>query len=361
MPAEAGDAMPRVPASCEKPRKTSRRAKDTGLILAAVNEPPRGQQLYLPTTLLHRLLACLSNVGKWEGKAMNRCPRRFLGCKTTLVLTPVVMLTIAACGESGSAPVNIFCVSDGPTISNVSILPDSAVLGEGGGSINVSVSFDYRTRDGAQLSFIDYRLVDPEGSRAVDESIDIHDQNIQGRGTYTFDFPAPTQTAQNYTLRVRLFDECTERSNWAEVSFNVFEAAGLGSKTNYAVARLNTGLYVIGGRNASGFASDALLHYEPGTGVTAIRASMPEERFSVTVATYDDLIFVFGGVAFGYEQNSVFVYDPRTDSWGVRTPLSRTLSGADAFVLDGIIYVAKDGKIHRYDPVTDIWKTFPSR
>lgn len=285
---------------------------------------------------------------------MTRFPHRFFGRGIIKTLIPSLVLSVSACGGSDSGPIS-FCVSDGPTISNLSLLPDSAVLGEGGGNIDVAVSFDYRTRDGAQLSIIEFRLVDTSGSRVVDEVMVVYDQNLQGQGIYTFSLNAPTQTAQSYTLRVRLFDECSENSRWAEVNFSVIEPAGLGSKTDFGVARLNNGLYVIGGRDASGFASKALLHCEPRTGAMTFRAPMPEGRFSAAVATYGDLIFVFGGIAFGYTQDSTFAYDSRTDSWSVRSPVPRDVSGADVSVFDGVIYIAKDGYVHRYDPVTDIW------
>ncbi len=285
---------------------------------------------------------------------MTRCPRKFPGRRIIANLMPALMLAISACGGSGSGPVNS-CFSDGPTVSNLSIQPDSAVLGEGNGSIVVDVRFDFRTRDGAQLSFIDYRLVDAAGSRLVDATINVHKQNLQGRGMYTFSFAAPTHTARRYTLQVRLVDECVERSNWAEVSFIVIEPAGLGTKTDFGVARLHGGLYVVGGRDASGLATDVLLHYEPLTGLTAVRSSMPEERYSAAVVAYSHLIFVFGGNAFGYEHDSTFVYDSQTDNWSVSAPMSRTVSDADAFVLDGMIYLEKNGRIDGYDPVVDIW------
>ncbi len=279
---------------------------------------------------------------------------RFSTCGISSTLATVVMLSLAACSSSGSGPIGL-CVSDGPSISNLAMLPASAVLGEGGGSIDVAVSFDFRTRDGAQLAFVQFRLLDAGGSRIINESIDVYRQNIQGQGTYTFSFPAPTQPAQTYTFRVRLTDECAEESSWAEVPFRVIEPAGLGLRTGYGVARLNVSLYVIGGRDASGFASETLLHHDFQTGMTSIRAPMPEGRVSAAVVTYDDLIFVFGGQAFGYEQDSTFVYDPRTDLWSVRSPMPRGLSGADAFVLDGTIYVARDGSVDHYDPVIDTW------
>lgn len=275
--------------------------------------------------------------------------------KLTMALLMALMLSIAACGGPGIDG-DGWCRSDGPTISNLSLLPNLAVLGEGGGSIDVDVTFDYRTRNGAKLGFFYYSLIDASGTRTIEEVINVLDLNLKGSGTYTLSISLPTQTAQIYRFQVRLADQCKTRSNWAEVNFSVTEPAGLGGKTDFGVARLNGVLYVIGGRDASGSASNTLLRFDPVTGVTTTHASMPEGRFSAAIATYDKLIFVFGGNAFGYMQNSTFVYNSATDSWTARAPMARPMAGAHAFVIDGMTYIAKDGRVDQYDPVVDIWK-----
>jgi len=263
----------------------------------------------------------------------------------------ILMLFLAACDSSGSGGYG-WCTSDDPVISNLGLTPDSAIVGEGGGSIVAAVSFDYKTKDGARLIYFRYRLVDADGTRIVNETTEV---NVKGSGTYNFSLALPTQTAQTYRFRVRLADECFSESKWAEVNYIVTQPTGLVDKTDYGVARLNGVFYLIGGRDASGSASDSLLRHDPVTGVTTAHASLPEARFSAAIASYDDLIFVFGGNAFGYEQDSTFVYNSATDSWSARAPMSRPTSGADAVVIDDLIYVVRDDQVEQYDPVTDIW------
>lgn len=271
-----------------------------------------------------------------------------------MLAMPVLMLSIAACGPSGPGGPG-FCVTRNPTVSNLSLSPNSAVLDEGGGSIDVDVTFDYGTRDGAKLLFVDYQLIDASGARVVNAAIDVSALNLKGAGTHTFSTPLPTQTAKTYRFIVRLTDECLSESHWAEANFIVTQPAGAAGKTDAGVARLDRVLYVIGGCDAAGAASDTLLRHDPVTGITTARASMPEGRFSAAIAAYDNLIFVFGGSAFGHLQDSTFVYDSTTDTWTARAPMSRPMAGASAFEIDGMIYIAGDGHVDQYDPVIDSW------
>ncbi len=285
---------------------------------------------------------------------MTASPGKLSVCGALAALAPVLVLAITAC-SGGSGPGGGFCVSDDPSISNLSLAPNSVVLGEGGGSVDVDVTFDYRTRDGTRILLLSFRLVDATGTRVINEAVDIADLGLRGSGTYSFGLPLPTQTAQNYRFRVRLIDECFSESNWVEVNFSVTEPAGILGKTDFGVARLNRVSYVIGGRDNSGAASSAVLRYDPNSGITTTQASMPEGRFSAAIATYNGLIFVFGGNAFGYAQDSTYVYNSATDSWTARAPMSHPVAGAQAFVIDGIIYVADDSHVDRYDPVIDSW------
>jgi len=158
-----------------------------------------------------------------------------------LVLTASVFLV--SCNGSGGGDGLYYCYSDGPISSNLVLSPDSAVIGEGGGNVTSNVTIDYRTRDGAKILRVDYRVEDSSGIRLSDVSLN---ETLKGSGTFEFGVPINTQTADTYTVRVRFFDECFETSNWRDALFDVIAPAALAGKTGYATAQLGKDIYFIG-------------------------------------------------------------------------------------------------------------------
>ena len=268
-----------------------------------------------------------------------------------IVLT-VICLTMAACSESGSNGSPYYCYSDGPLASNLVLARSSAVVGEGGGSIAIDATFDYRTRSGAKIEFIDFRVVTAGGEEVLSSSID---ERLKGSGTYTFSVPISTQAAETYTVRVRVFDECLEKSKWLEALFGVLAPAALAGKTGYATAMANGYIYVIGGQDESGQALNSLQQYDYGSERLLNKAALPEARAFAAAAAVNGIIYVFGGQAYGIEYASTFAYDTATDTWTAVAPMSSPTVRAIARVVEDRIYVDAAETLDRYDPQLDVW------
>jgi len=270
------------------------------------------------------------------------------------ILLSVLALVMAACGGSGGSSYggySIGCVSDGPKASNMVLDPTMAFVGEGNGSVTVSVTLDYKAKD-AKISFIEFRVEDPAGTR-VDAGI--IEQGLKKSGSYGFDIAISTQVAERYTVRVRLNDVCGERSKWQEAPFTVEAVAALSGKTGFATARLNAVVYVVGGRDADGVLSGALLRYDPASGAVGALAPMPEGRDLAAAATWNGRIYVFGGSAFGFGQASTFVYDTSGDTWTAVSPMTIGTAGARAVPRGDLIVVSSANRVDTYDPVLDLW------
>ena len=264
----------------------------------------------------------------------------------------LVALLIAACSSGGAYDgYGPGCVSDGPSASETILTPNSAVVGEGSGSVDVNVSFDYKARD-ANISFIEYRVEDANGTRIEGAVIN---QTLKGSGTYAFNIVISTQSAQVFTVRVRLNDYCGERNKWHDATFEVSAVAALVGKTDYVTARLNDLVYFVGGRDASGEISSSLIQYDHFTGQAEAKAPMPEGRESAAAAAYNGVVYVFGGTVYGFEQSSILAYDTATDSWTAVAPMSHESSGANAIAIDDLIYVQGRDHVDRYDPLLDLW------
>lgn len=267
---------------------------------------------------------------------------------------PVLAASLALAGCSGgtTAGGSAFCYSDGPLASNVVLSPATATVGDGGGRVNMSVSFDYKTRSGATIIYTKFRVEDSNGKVVLDA---IDEKNLKKSGSYAFSVLVDTQTVQTYTVRVRAVDECYEVSKWAEATFDVMAVAALAGKSGYATVLANDLVYFIGGLDDSGEASDTLLQYDPVTRQATSMAPMPEGRELAAAAASDGIIYVFGGRAYGIEYESTFAYDTTTDTWTAVAPLSQPVAGAAATARDGLIYVAAGHGRYRYDPMLDLW------
>jgi hypothetical protein len=274
------------------------------------------------------------------------------------ILLMMASLVLAAChgGVGGGAP--YYCYSDGPLLSNLVLSRNSAVIGEGGGSISVEVTIDYKTRSGAKIMLVNYRVENATGQEILDASIDI---NLKGSGSYTFNVPIGTEATGTYTVRVRLFDECLEKSKWLDAEFDVIAPAALSGRTGYATAQASGLVYFIGGRGDDDQVSDTLLQYDPATKQLQVKAPMPEGREFAAAAAYNGVVYVFGGTAYGFAHESTFAYDPATDTWTAAAPASNPVSGATATVSGGMIYLSGENDLMRYDPILDLWAKVSGR
>jgi len=128
------------------------------------------------------------------------------------------------------------------------------------------------------------------------------------------------------------------------------------------------------------FRMSVTYEYNPGA-VWATKSSMPTWRYNAAVASYQNMIYVVGGVTNDTiitEKNEV--YNPENDSWKTMAPMPTPRHSLDANVVDGKIYLIGGLVQHHlfpdvkgtyeatdanevYDPTTNSWtarKTMPN-
>ena len=110
-------------------------------------------------------------------------------------------------------------------------------------------------------------------------------------------------------------------------------------------------------------AQKAVKSGELDTWITGLN-SMPSGRAYLTSAVVDDKIYCIGGTTFdGSASNSIEVYDPKTDTWEIKTPMPTSRHSLTSAVVDGKIYcIGGYGGSNRnivevYNPKTDSWET----
>jgi len=144
---------------------------------------------------------------------------------------------------------------------------------------------------------------------------------------------------------------------------------GLGI-TNPAVGVINGVLYVAGGTNTVSPYFATLYAYDPVTDSWSAKAPMSAARFSEAGAVVNGAFYVVGGSdGASVLATSTFAYDPTSNSWSTKAPLSDPRGGLAAVVVGNIIYtlggVDASGPtavatMESYDPATNTWTTLPS-
>lgn len=135
-------------------------------------------------------------------------------------------------------------------------------------------------------------------------------------------------------------------------------------------------IYAIGGFNGSNYLNTTEM-YDPKTDTWITKQPMPTARHSFAIATYENKIYVIGGI---FRPNDFFtsgytgvneVYDPSTDTWETMEPMPTARSELQANVVGDKIYLigggkysviwphgqSTDGLNEVYDPLTDSWST----
>ena len=85
-------------------------------------------------------------------------------------------------------------------------------------------------------------------------------------------------------------------------------------------------IYVIGGKNASGWIDRVNEVYDPATDSWTTKASIPTRVSYYASAVVDNKIYVIGGYQ-GFEYtNLTQIYDPKTDTWSSGTPIPSSFS-----------------------------------
>ena len=156
-------------------------------------------------------------------------------------------------------------------------------------------------------------------------------------------------------------------NTWAAKAAMPTARGDLGSAT------VNGVVYVFGGDNAirqtansNGFRpANTVEAYDPVTNTWSTKAPMPTPRERFAIAVVNGVIYLIGGLVpdgmgFVMETAGVEAYDPATNSWTTKAPMSSARSRATASVLNGIVYVIggqSSTKVQAYDPATNSWTT----
>jgi N-acetylneuraminic acid mutarotase len=128
-------------------------------------------------------------------------------------------------------------------------------------------------------------------------------------------------------------------------------------------------LYVIGGYRQSGLSVwkpvETVYAYDPATDTWAERAPMPTARGALSVTEHDGKLYAIGGYDRNANSAAVEVYDPQRNTWVSRAPLPTPRDHLATATVSGKVY-AIGGRVNGdyrrnlsvtevYDPVTDRW------
>ncbi len=139
------------------------------------------------------------------------------------------------------------------------------------------------------------------------------------------------------------------------------------------VASIDGKLYVMGGSDDSLVPTDTLYEYDPSRPAGSrweSKASMPTARIYLGAAALDDKVYAVGGVTEDLmDLDTLEAYDPATDSWSSRQPMSMGRGGPAVVGVNsteagcgGYLYALGGGwsvytnSAERYNPATDSWE-----
>jgi N-acetylneuraminic acid mutarotase len=173
-------------------------------------------------------------------------------------------------------------------------------------------------------------------------------------------FGGTPRTYQPALSTVEEYDPATD--TWTEKA--PMPAARLVHSTSVVDGKI----YVIGGAYRPGVWTEELMTsdveaYDPATDTWTKKTPMSTAIGAVATSVVNGKIYAIGGAttAGGTALSTVEEYDPATDTWTTKTamPTARVTAGASA--VNGIIYVIGGGRgfsfsiVEAYDPATDTW------
>jgi len=130
---------------------------------------------------------------------------------------------------------------------------------------------------------------------------------------------------------------------------------------------LNGRIYVIGGWLDGSSITNLVEVYDPTTDTWSTVAPLPYPLHHCALASVDGILYVIGGYYNiplpWFSVNDVLAYDPNTDQWTYRTPMSIKRGEHSAVVYQNKIYVTGGNDyngnatpvVEIYDPATDTW------
>jgi len=140
------------------------------------------------------------------------------------------------------------------------------------------------------------------------------------------------------------------------------------ARTGSGVAVVGTRIYVAGGADATGRASNALEVFETNSRVWSRLPDMPTARDFLTAKSIRGLIYAIGGRADGVALNTTEEYNPSTRSWRARASMptaryglasGRSNARIQVFGGEGPCGAAIGvcGQNEEYDPATNTWRS----
>ncbi len=151
-----------------------------------------------------------------------------------------------------------------------------------------------------------------------------------------------------------LYDPAAD--SWSNVATMIY-----GHSNTPAVGVIDDKIYVAGGETAR----TAMEVFDPATNTWTSRAPMSVGRNHCAGGVLDGKFHVVGGRGNGAAPTAHEAYDPATNSWSTRAPMPTGRSGMAAGVVGGELYVfggegdALHGEVEVYNPRTDSWRRLP--
>lgn len=120
-------------------------------------------------------------------------------------------------------------------------------------------------------------------------------------------------------------------------------------REHLAAAVVDSLIYVVGGRTATGANTDIIEAYSPATDTWRRRMAMPTARGGLTAAGMHGKLYVFGGEAFNIPLPGVFEeveeYDPATDTWRTMAPMPNPRHGLGAAAVGDTLFLIGGGPV----------------
>jgi hypothetical protein len=132
------------------------------------------------------------------------------------LLGMTVMFLAAACGSDGNYP---FGESAPPTITNLRLIPDSAIADRFGVDVAAVAEFDYVDDHENAVLIVLVRVTDDEGNRY--ETRSFPDTPVAPSGTLQGNFSINISRVQMYSVEVAISDENLIWSNALQADFVV--------------------------------------------------------------------------------------------------------------------------------------------
>ncbi len=135
-----------------------------------------------------------------------------------------------------------------------------------------------------------------------------------------------------------------------------------------AVAQLDGKIYVVGGYPSSRNTVATVQVYDSATDSWSMAAPVPVPLNHAMAAAVEGRLYVIGGqsnaAGSGPFLDTLFIYDPGSDTWSQGAPTPTARAGGAAAVIDGKFYVVGGRPPHGadfavYDPFADAWEVLP--